>query len=250
MLEHTAIKDFLLTLSPSTPLVSEDEIAKKFLSSSEDDRNDARAYQLKNFFVSRLSRQISALPPDNLKGFCYLFLFYWYQLFNNKEFIKDQEPGPKQFLGIMSRVPLSQLFDTLSLEEKGHFRSVFEPIIAEVGEAYKIIEYEDYDEKRVPPALTLGRWYQSLVEEVSRKVVNGRGVDLLSPPPGLEGDEIEYSMGIKDIRRDSSGFPLIEVRGYASIWPGGKRLTFDTFDSFVKEEARWFFGLFSGGDKK
>ncbi|MBY0462501.1 MAG: hypothetical protein K2Q34_04900 [Alphaproteobacteria bacterium] len=247
-LNHNDIKGFLLALKSSTEPISAEEIAKKTSSTFATDRHDAETYKLRNFFVSHLAGHISKLQPGNLKGFCYLFSFYWYQLFNNKEYLRDQEPGPKQFLGIMSRVPLSQLFDTLSPKDQKHFRSIFDSIIEAVGSDYHIIPYDNYEKRPVFDTLKLDEWYGSLVEEGSRVNVGGRMVDLLSPPPGLE--DVDYSMGIMDIHKDSSGLPLLEVRGYANIRQMKERLTFDTFDSFVNDEARWFFGLFAGDDKK
>ncbi len=68
------------------------------------------------------------------------------------------------------------------------------------------------------------------------------GADLLSPPPGL-GDD--YSMGTLDIDADSSGLPLIEVRGYATLpVDGGFGMpVINNVDRLVQNEAAWFFGI-------
>jgi hypothetical protein len=64
-----------------------------------------------------------------------------------------------------------------------------------------------------------------------------RKVDLLSPPPGMEDG---YSMGHLDTI-DSTGLPLIEVRGYSSIKHEGQPTIIENTSWLLTREADWFF---------
>jgi hypothetical protein len=72
----------------------------------------------------------------------------------------------------------------------------------------------NYDDGPIDPNLTVLEWYQSIIDEDHRVMVERRLVYRLSPPPNLPSYD---SMGMMDIRKNSDGFPLIELRGYASI---------------------------------
>jgi hypothetical protein len=174
-----------------------------------------------------------------VKGFCYLFLYYWYVIFNNKENqAEESEPGPKKSLAIISRVPVSQIFDKLSSQEKLEVQTILDPIITVHGSAFRIKAYSNYDGQTISSPATILNWYGSIINLAERI----EGVDLMSPPPGLEEG---YSMGALDIDTDSSGFPLIEVRGYAKIpFDMGLGLpVISNLHQLVQNEAVWFFNI-------
>lgn len=242
-LGHEKIDNFLGCLDPTVPLkFDETKVNVKLQSSLLVRRNVGCDQKLqlmfkKNGAIVEAIHHIIHLASPNVKGFCYLFLYYWYEIFNNKENpLKDSEPGPKKSLAILSRVPVSQIFDKLNSQEKGEAQAILTPIVEMHGDDFRIKSYSDYDGQTVISPATLKNWYQSIINPAAR--ING--ADLLSPPPGLD----EYSMGALDIDNDSSGFLLIEVRGYAT-------LPIDEFGvpvisnvhQLVQKEAPWFFNI-------
>jgi hypothetical protein len=171
---------------------------------------------------------------QNVKGFSYLFLYYWFEIFNNKtNSEQNSEPGPKKSLAVLSRIPMSQLFESLTLAEQDLFTTTFSPLIFSRGHEFRIGEYRDYKGGIIQSTLTLREWHESIVDESKRLLVNERLVDKLSPPPGLENTG--YSMGYYDREKHASGYPLLEVRGYASL-----EYKISDLSEFVTTEARWF----------
>lgn len=245
-LGHTKINDFLDCLNPDIPAdLNEEEIAKRLASVSLMRKNVGHDKKVQLFLKSTLGPVIAHLEPSNARSFCYLILYYWYSIFNNKENTSDSsEPGPKKSLAILSRAPISQLFDTLDDANKAIVRGILDPIIGSYGTSFKITAYSDYDGDTISPPLTLKDWYESVVDPSHRREVEGRHVDLLSPPPGLENTG--YSMGYLDVGRDSSGFSLLEVRGYASLKWEGKPLEISAIQKLVSTEAHWFFNILGG----
>lgn len=255
-LDHGNVKEFLYVLDPSIPIRHREPGTFERMEASGASPviiNSLKAKdKLQKLFREKIMPVFHLLEENRLKGFMYLFIYYWYEIFNNKD-EPHPEPGVKPWLAIMSRVPLSQVFDSLEPAEQAGFRTIMEPIIVEVGGEYKIRDYADYDEKDVLTEMNVRDWYFSIVEPSKRQKIKiakklealsppHRKVDLLSPPLGLDnppGHE-RYSMGSLDLK-DSSGFPLLEVRGYSSIRLGKKRLTIMDISSFVTQEARWFY---------
>lgn len=242
-LGHEKVNDFLDCLDSSVPLTfGEAEITAKLQSRLLIRRNVGHDQKLQLFFkrdIAEAIHNVTHRSSQNVKGFCYLFFYYWYVIFNNKENpADDSEPGPKKSLAILSRVPISQLFDKLNLEEKTEVHNVLAPIIALHGAHFRIRGYSNYDAHTIFSPITLQDWYESVVNPAARM----NGADLLSPPPGL-GDD--YSMGTLDIDADSSGLALIEVRGYATLAVNGafSMPVINNVDRLVQNEAAWFFGI-------
>jgi len=117
---HDDIRDFLSCLNPTLVLKSPDKPMKTTVPSG-------NAYQKamirflvnEKFKDNKIIKNLDEHPF--LKGFTYIFLFYWHQLFNNNEMFTTSEPGLKQYLALMSRVPFSSLFESLTPEEKRIF---------------------------------------------------------------------------------------------------------------------------------
>ena len=242
-LGHEKVNDFLDCLDPTVPLTfDETKINEKLLHRKLMMRNAARNQKLQLFFKRDIAETIQNIThgaSPNVKGFCYLFLYYWYVIFNNKENqAEESEPGPKKSLAIISRVPVSQIFDKLSSQEKLEVQTILGPIITVHGSAFRIKAYSNYDGQTITSPATILNWYGSIINLAERI----EGVDLLSPPPGLEEG---YSMGALDIDTDSSGFPLIEVRGYAKIpLDTGLGLpVISNLHQLVQIEAVWFFNI-------
>lgn len=167
-----------------------------------------------------------------------LFLYYWYELFNNKR-SKGPEPGLKQFLGVMSRIPLSQLYDSLESHEKEAFKNFIRPHIENVGSMYKLRPYfyfnEDDEKREMDGPISVAEWFESIVDE--HHISTGRK-DLLSPPPQMT----EHSMGSLDIHTNANGMALIEARGYSNLKYKDRNITIDRIREFGIDESEWFFG--------
>lgn len=240
-LGHPKIRDFLECLIPIIPPeLNEEGIQRRLKHDRLMMRNVGHDKYVQLFLKRAIAENMNRMPVGNAKGFCYLLLYYWYAIFNNKENpLESSEPGPKKSLAILSRIPLSQLFDSLDDSDKERVLAILSPIIESDGEKFKIAAYSDYDGNTVNSSLTLKDWYQSVVDPRFRQEIKGRRVDLLSPPPELK--TTTYSMGYLDIARDSSGFALIEVRGYATLSIGRENLEIGTIRKLVGIESDWFF---------
>lgn len=200
------------------------------------------------FFKSKVHRLLQAITDDKLKSFATLFLFYWHELFNSCQKL-GTEAGLKQFLGIMSRVPLSQIFHScLSEQEKIVFSRIFGSLIEEWGDCFKLRFYTREDEHGAnifvdqaaatgkSGLVTLKDWYHSIIRVPLPQ-------DMLSPPPGLLPiDNRPYAMGAMDIDQ-SNKMPIVEVRGYNSVFHGN----IDSVLEKVHKEAEWFFSNIVGG---
>lgn len=245
-LGHKKIPVFLDCLNSHIPAeLSESEIAKRLVHERLMLRNAGNEKRVRLFLKSTIGPIVAGLDPSNAKGFSFLLLYYWHEIFNNKENpLESLEPGPKKSLAVLSRVPLSQLFDKLNDEDKAIVRGIFEPVMASHGADFKIMTYSNYDGISVSPALTLRDWYQSVVDPSFRREVKGRHVDLLSPPPEL--DNVGYSMGYLDSEKDASGLLLIEVRGYAKLPLSGKDPEIGDIQTLIGTEAHWFFNILGG----
>ena len=136
-------------------------------------RNAARTKTLKLLFKTIIGPKIFNLQSSNVKGFSYLLLYYWYQIFNNKESgASCGEPGPKKSLAILSRVPLSQLFDGLNDYGKQLVHDIFDKTVQTLGADYKIMCYDDYNAQPIILELTLLQWYNSVVDQNYKKKSN------------------------------------------------------------------------------
>ena len=136
-------------------------------------RNAARTKTLKLLFKTTIGPKIFNLQSNNAKGFCYLLLYYWYQIFTNKENgASCGEPGPKKSLAILSRVPLSQLFDELNDYGKQLVHNIFDKTVQTLGADYKIMCYDDYNAQPIILELTLLQWYNSVVDQNYKKKSN------------------------------------------------------------------------------
>lgn len=238
-LGHSSIADFLNIIDPSISFkpadlsgLSMDESNPKGMMII----NDMKAVQIiKEYFNREVTPVFISIDDPKLKGFCCLFFYYWYELFNNtKLIVEEREPGLKQFLGIMSRISFSELYDSLDPTEQAKLKSILDPLVASHGGSFKLKAYKAYDKSgrpiRVETGKTLLDWYHSIIGGNSARP---SGADLLSPPPEMLGD----SMGKIGIAK-SDGLPLIEARGYASLAP---ELTISISQAFIETEANWFF---------
>jgi len=193
ILKHPRIVAFLASLNNNTPQYT---VPQRTTEMPKLAINKYRTWEILNIFSVEFSE---ALKPsnqnitDNVRGFSYLFLYYWMGIFNNNQIIENKEPGLKPFLPLMSRIPFSQMYDQgLSGEEKEQFNLLFNPKILLFGDIYKIREYVDYSDEAVGCQLTLKDWYESVVktetrQELEKESTSGEFiscfVDLLSPRP-------------------------------------------------------------------
>jgi hypothetical protein len=143
----------------------------------------------------------------------------------------------------MSRLPFSQLYDSLEESDKTLFTEIIGPLVEKVGDHFKLGEYVDYAAKAVSSGISIKDWYDSIINPARRKSVGEgrkeRQVDLLSPPPGLPED---YSMGFYN-KPSQENTALIEVRGYSNVRYNGETTLIKHTSQFVSKEADWFFGL-------
>lgn len=149
------------------------------------------------------------------------------------------EVGLKKYLGVMSRVPFSQLFDSMENVEKGRFIDFITPHLG-FARTVKLRKYEGYggkmsEDSDSDSSISAADWFESIIND--RKRVGVREVDRLSPPLYLKG----HSMGILNINTNANGFALIEVRGYSGLDYMGSSLTINRIREFVDTEANWFF---------
>jgi len=196
---------------------------------------------------------------ENVKGFTYLFLYYWASLFNDN-LVCSKEPGLKPQLAVMSRVPLSELYEHgLSPHEKSQFQQMIGTVVeslknsAPVEDALinnKLRVYKNSVNKKVTPDLDIKTWYHSIVspktngKKLRKRLNYGQDVehfvDLLSPPPHLDES---YSMGL--FLWSFTKSPLVEIRGYAKVRQKRSKIFFDDIQNvkdFIEEETSWFFG--------
>jgi hypothetical protein len=248
-LEHSGISYLLRDLSDAPFFVTDSQTITTKLKGSRLQglftkliQNKDTGERIRQYFHDFIAPQFAALPEGELKGFTLLFLHYWYELFNNKQAI-GIEPGLKQYVGIKSRIPFSQLYDGLEEHEKPAFQVFMSPHLS-FGHQCNLRSYLNNDELMVDGTitLTLTQWYESIVNESHRQTVGLRRVDLVSPPPSLIG----HSMGILDINSHANGFALIEVRGYSELKYGRENLTIHRIREFGVGESVWFFEILRG----
>lgn len=192
-------------------------------------------------FFSDIAPDFRIMEEGPAKGLTMLFLYYWYELFNGKKIVPPREVGLKKYLGIMSRVPFSQLYDHMQAADKLVFRNFIERYL-EFARGCNLRDYKGYtravpdpdpDSDADPENLSVNDWFMSIINPATRR----RGVDLLSPPSDLDG----HSMGALDMAENANGFALIEVRGYSSIKYNGEDLRLNQISDLINREANWFF---------
>lgn len=242
--EHQGITYLMRDLSAAPFTITDSQTIAEKLKGTRLQRISAKLLQNKDagepvrrYFHDVIGPQFAAMPKGPMKGFTLLFLHYWYELFNNKNTI-GSEPGLKQYLGIMSRIPLSQLYDSLEAQEKIAFQQFMEPHV-NFGNQCTLRAYLDEGEKATKIPLTLTHWFSSIIDDQYRQSVNSRSVDLLSPPPFLPA----HSMGILDMHTHANNVALIEVRGYGELKYDGRNLTIYRIRELVNGESRWFFNV-------
>ena len=219
-------------------------------------------------FHSVKSELLNNLSPQ-VKGFSYLFLSYWMELFNNitgdKSYKGITDVGPKHFLPVMLRIPFSVLYEKgLDSTEKKEFQNFFKDIIAKYGKLFRLRSYRIYNEehRKTMKSLTLEEWYKSITnskpitflqEKNGNEKVVVKQVDLLSPPVLGVGQRSKpypilktpaYAMGA--YTHWNLPEALVEIRGCISF--KGKNdqnpsLKIDNFSNFIETEAEWFFAL-------
>ncbi len=184
---------------------------------------------------------IREAPLSAARGLAYLFSFYVYQLFCMNPYIRENEPGPKLMLGIMSRIPFSTMYRHLSNQDRDHFRGLIESnlhvFFPNILRLYKTTVIRDgkYIDLKENERITLKQWYES--------IVTGAGADLLSPPPGCRECILPYGMGAYISPEIPSGYGLVEARGYSKLIINGQEITIDNLGKLIKDEVKWFFSL-------
>lgn len=210
--------------------------------------NKRAAEPIQDYFMNRIREHYVALPETPAKGLITLFLYYCYELFNNKEPV-GSEIGLKKYLGIMSRIPFSQLYDRMDNENKISFREFLEPhfdfLTLSCLRKYQgysrivprpIPTHPDSDDDTPPPPethLSAAEWFRSIINPEDRYEKR----DKLSPATDLKG----HSMGALDLDRNANEFALIEVRGYSNLNYLGNPLIIDRIVEFIYNESQWFF---------
>ncbi len=165
----------------------------------------------------------------------------------------------------MSRIPFSELFDSLTELNKEKFLSNFSSVIIANHDKFKLREYRtNYAEEAAEihvNVLTLDQWFDSIIHSFSRQPVKlsqivTRQVDLLSPPPGLktayqdghtsEEGNAPDGMGFMTIKHSNNN-ALIEMRGYvindlvkrSDGTAFDRKLDNDSILELVSQEANW-----------
>ncbi|MGI4851933.1 MAG: hypothetical protein ACRYGR_08330 [Janthinobacterium lividum] len=180
-------------------------------------RSIIKSETVAKYFKENIAQEFSALRQNKAKGLIQMFLFYWHSLFNDKEGMSN-ENGLKPYLGIMSRVPFSMLYDTLDEENKKDFNTFFNNRKEGLKEeAFKLRTY--HPDPEAVSRITLSNWFDSIIDEDKRvyDINNYYKVDIMSPPPTPERSS--NSMGALDMN-SSNGHALIEVRAYSTLEPG------------------------------
>lgn len=192
--------------------------------------------------LSLFKSSFATTLPSAASGLAYLFFFYTYQLFSENMYIKEVEPGPKPVLSVMSRVPFSVMYNSLSIREQQRFRQLIELNLSSFFnnklrkyKTTKIDEKNNYIEIAESERITLGQWYQSIIAAPLGMV------DLLSPPPGCDECKPSYGMGAYKGTTIPNQFALVEARGYSRILYNGNKITIDNVKEFIQNEANWFF---------
>lgn len=191
-----------------------------------------------------LNKNIEISKPTAASGLAYLFFFYAYQLFCENIYIREDEPGPKPMVAVMSRVPFSAMYRRLIEKEKNKFRAIVEVLLIDFSgnklRKYKTARTDSnnvYIDLLENERITLGDWYHSIIAPSE-----GRE-DLLSPPPGCEGCRPSYGMGAYDGKDIPNAFALVEARGYSRLKPDGLPITIDNVTLLIQNENEWFFSL-------
>lgn len=205
--------------------------------------NATKEAEIRAYLRESIAKEFRAMPEGAGKGLTLLFLYYWFQLFNEKAPMAA-EPGLKPYLGIMSRIPLSQLYDSLEEDQK----ELFKGFITRHGgfaSSCHLRSYRNYSNHTIPIGMSVMDWYSSIIDNTryqSVTLADGRvrHVDLLSPPPDLPPDV--YAMGKLDIDDDANGLALIEARGYGKIKYKRSEPEIDQIIEFVENESKLFFG--------
>ena len=248
-LKHPRITCFMddLNLDIALRITNPDETFRKMNTSNNPfaralqkySTNQKQSNKIRTYFKNYIAPIFSVVAEGSKeKGFLYIFLYYWYELFNEKEIV-GVEPGLKQSLGIMSRVPLSQLFDSLNVSEQENIKDILRPKLDALSDTeFRLRRYKDYNNKSVPVSIGIKQWTSSIFNSSDRVLIDRRNVDYLSPPPGLP---VSYSMGFYDINSHAAGLALVEVRGYSKIKYNDSPLTIVNIKSFVSTESGLFF---------
>lgn len=175
-------------------------------------------------------------------GLAYLVTYYVYELFSKNVPKTTTEPGPKPVLGVMSRLPFSEMYDNLEQKDQDEFKNLISQNLIEYFQ-YKICEYKTGLNMRLRPneLVTLGQWYESIIDSAKRE----EGRDLLSPPPGCRDhpSQPQYGMGAYRNKKELQGNALVEIRAYSRLSIDGSITTLDKFSKLVKDESDWFFAL-------
>ena len=199
-------------------------------------------------FLEFTLAHLETLFPNNnsAKGLAWLFTLYAFSFFMDNADIVNDEGGPKPELGIMSRIPFSDMYKRLPHDEQ----ELFKRFVESLDEVYLNRQVRKYktessmmlrDEQR----FTLREWYHSIINP------HEGAKDLLSPPRGF----ISYAMGKYNPDDHRNKIPaahaLVEVRSYTNALLNRNSITIDNFKDLIENEAAWFFGELakSGGVK-
>ncbi len=196
---------------------------------------------------------------DKARGFACLLTYYVKELFCYKvdDEVQSEQPGPKSRLSLMSRIPFSDMWETLDARSQQELMLYMDNLLRQYG-TNKIIPYFTYRKRAVvggkvisdgnrkildmylnrktltldrnpeEPRITLREWLNSISDPEKRR----NGKDLLSPPLI---DYENYSMGL--IRREASNHhALLEVRCHPRGEPGAVKI--DNLESFLINEAQ------------
>jgi hypothetical protein len=162
----------------------------------------------------------------------------------------------------MSRIPFSEMYDyCLNKDEQEQFKKLFDDVINKIGDKFILIDYLTEEDTLKYDNISLLQWYNSIIDknqnnsssnskknltrkdkktQMARKTsrgINGRrDVDLLSPPPQLNG---LYSMGSYAVDK-SNPAAILEVRGYPKVFVDAN---IENVYSLLKKEANWFFEI-------
>lgn len=244
-LKESNLEEYKNKLNKPNPTVNERVFFKVY-------RNIIKSETVAKYFRENIAQEFSALRQNKAKGLIQMFLFYWHSLFNDKESMSN-ENGLKPYLGIMSRVPFSMLYDTLDEENKKDFNTFFNNRKESFKEEFFKLRTYHLDPNAVSH-ITLSNWFDSIIDEDKRvyDINNYYKVDIMSPPLTPKGSS--NSMGALDVGR-SNGHALIEVRAYSTLEPGltflkdlsqyklsaDKLSEYKDLCDYVRNESNWFF---------
>jgi hypothetical protein len=233
----------IIKKEPSVNNVDGEQKAKETISRFMQKTKTTRFFQEfileKKEFLRTAFEKLSTIKESHPSayGLGILFIQYAYALFLDDCKIEWDEPGPKPELGMMSRIPFSELYDSLSSDDK----EVFKNFLGRIEKKFldkKLRVYKTFSSMPLQETnrISIKDWGESIVDD--KKRLDKR--DILSPPPECVGKPL-YSMGGMSNLQLPPSHVILEVRAYSRTKIKGTEINIDNFHELIENEAKWFF---------